>query len=310
MRWRRRGSDAARVYAVPGRDGWLFLGGDSNQTLAQHTGQLRRGKLWELRWRSVYSGRRRLAQEVGAEWIHCMTPDKESVYEDKLPPDIEVVDRRLVHRVLEIGERVGVPPMFPLEELRAARERGPLYHQTDSHWTYLGAFVAYELICDELESRGVPIHRVRPEDVEFTETSEVGDLGAKLDPPLAGTGMDAALRSEHAILTFDSGVHLTGRVGVWESDLPEAATAVMVGTSYSTLTLLFMKETFRRLVFVHGTAVDGKLVRRENPDVLITMPVERGVQRIPADRFAHRKLQRIAGRKPPARSPITSSWRG
>ena len=310
MRWPRRVRAASRVFAVTGKDGWLFLGGDSNQALAQHTGRLRRGKLWEWRWRSVFARRLRLAREVGAQWVHCITPDKESVYADKLPGDIEVAERRIIHRLLDIAEEMHVPVVFLLNELREAREQGPVYHQTDSHWTYLGAFIAYERVCDDLEARGVSLVRVPREAVDFRETREAGDLGSKLNPPVEGIGMEATLLEEKATLTFDSGVHLTGRVGVWENDLPGAATAVMFGTSYSTLSVLFMKETFRRLVFVHGNALDGKLVRRENPDVLITMPAERGVQRIPPDRFAHRYLRKIAGRKPPARSPIVSSWRG
>ena len=310
MRRPKRGSAASRVFAVEGRDGWLFLGGDSNDVLGQHTGRVRPGRIWELRWRRLFAHRLRLVRGIDATWVHCITPDKESVYAEQLPAEIKTISRRPIHRLLDIAAETGAPVIFPLSELRDARDQGPVYHQTDSHWTYLGAFVAYERICDELEARGVEVERVSREEVVFTESYEEGDLGSKLDPPLKGRGMEAALRHERATLTFDSGVHLTGRVGVWECDLPGAPTAVMFGTSYSTLSVLFLKETFRRLVFVHGNAVDGKLVRRERPDVLITMPGERGIQALPPDRFAHRRLKRIAGRKPPARSPIVSSWRG
>src|SRR5881392_1289191 len=125
MRRPGRGTPASRVFAVRGSDGWLFLGGDSNDVLGQHMGTVKRGRVWERRWQSVFARRLRLARQVGAEWVHSITPDKESVYGDKLPAEIKVVDRRLVHRVMEIAERMNVPAMFPLEELRAAREQGP-----------------------------------------------------------------------------------------------------------------------------------------------------------------------------------------
>ncbi len=292
-----------------GRDGWLFLTGDTNDVLGQHTGRVQPGKLWELRWRRVLAARKRLVSGVDASWVHCLIPDKESVYAEQLPPEIEVVPRRPIHRFLEIARSMGVPAMFPLDEMRAARDRGLIFHETDTHWTYLGAHVVYELVCDELERRGFSVPRVDPDDILFETTEEAGDLGSKLDPPHLGHGLDATLRSERAELVFDSGVHLTGRVGVWEADI-DAPTAVMFGTSYSTLGALFFKESFRRMVFVHGNSLDGKLIRREKPDVLLTMPAERGVVRIPPDWRAHRYLAKIAGRKPPARSPIVSSWRG
>jgi alginate O-acetyltransferase complex protein AlgJ len=293
-----------------GRNGWLFLAGDSNDVLGQHTGRIRPGRVWELRWRLLFAYRKRLVRRIGATWIHCITPDKESVYAEELPPEIETVPRRPIHRLLDIAAKMGVRVLFPLEELRAARDQGMVYHQTDSHWTYLGAFIAYERICDELEAQGVPIERVPREAVVFTEISEEGDLGSKLDPPVEGRSTEAALPGARASLVYDSGIHLTGRVGIWERDLPDAATAVLFGTSYSTLSLLFLKETFRRIVFVHGNALDHKLIRRERPDVLITMPAERGVRFVPRDLFAHRRLRRIAARKPPARAPIVESWRG
>jgi len=312
MLWPKRGRAARRVYPVVGRDGWLFLGGDSNDVLGQLTGRIRPGRRWQWRWRRLIAHRRRLAAQVGTVWVQVVVPDKETVYMEKLPPEIHPIAERPILRLLDLAAECGAPFVYPLAELQAAKDEGPVYHQTDSHWTFLGAWIAYQSVCDELERRGVAVRRLPLEAVSFTEAHEPGDLGSKLDPPVAGVGMEARLTDERGILMFDSGVHLTGRVGVYESDLEDAPTAVMVGTSYATMPVLFLKESFRRFVFVHGSAIDGKLLRREKPDVVIAMAMtaERGMRFIPKDRFAHRRLRRIAGRKPPARSPIVSSWRG
>src|SRR4051812_29033836 len=119
--WRSRRARAGReVFAVVGRDGWLFLGGDSNDVIGQHTGAVEPDGLWEYRWRRIIAGRARLARGVEAEWIHLVIPDKEAVYAEKLPAEIATVPRRPVQRLLGIAARMRAPIVYPIDELRAA----------------------------------------------------------------------------------------------------------------------------------------------------------------------------------------------
>jgi hypothetical protein len=288
--------DAAKV--LTGQDGWLFLRDDTNDVLGQHTGRVKMGRRRIERWEQVLLGRLETMAELGVTWVAQVAPDKEGVYAEKLPRNVRPAGRRPVHDFLDVAARVGAPMLYPLEELRAkAREGAPVYYMTDTHWNELGSYVAYRQICAEIERRRVAIHVVEEDDVEWEPTTTVGDLGEKLQPPVSGPTVGAKLRAHSSGLVADNGVANHGRVMVFEapgSDLPRC---VAFGESFGNLLLLFLKESFSRLVYVHTSMVDRVRLEEERPDVVLSLPLERFLIDVPDDHDAHEKLARTAERK-------------
>ena len=129
---------------IPGRDGFLFLGDDANDVIGQHTGRVRLGSRRRRAWRDVLAGRVELMAELGVPWRSLVAPDKETVYAEMLPPDIVPAERRPIHDFLDAAREAGAPVVFPMDELDAAKSRGLVYYETDTHWTQLGAYVAYD----------------------------------------------------------------------------------------------------------------------------------------------------------------------
>ena len=290
--------------AVVGRDGFLFLAGDSNDVLGQHTGALRFGPEWQRRWSRLLARRMELTRALGAEWVYLVAPDKDSVYAEKLPPEIHPADRRPVHDFLDVARDRGAPVIYPLAELQAAKGSGLVYFETDTHWTGLGCHIAYRMICDELAQRGVELPVLADDEIEWAPTSGQGDLGSKLDPKVLGRGISVEARSPRSRLVSDNRVRGTGRVCAFESDRADAPDGVIFGTCFASPTLCLFKESFRRLVYVHTTAHDEELLRRERPDVVVTLTAERGLLLVPEDRGAHRHLAKMADRKPSIAGPL------
>lgn len=287
-----------KVSALIGSDGWLFLNGDSNDVLGQHLGSVVPGPDWVRGWSQVLRRRVQLMSAIGAEWVYMICPDKESVFEDMLPADLHPVARRPVHRLLELGREAGAELIYPLEQLIAARASLPVYYRTDTHWTPRASHLAYLLLCDALAGRGVKLEVIDEPTVEWTESSDLGDLGAKLDPPQRQTVIRARVRGRRAQIVADNRVPVTGRRIVVESDRDHAPTCVLFGTSYAVTALPFLAESFRRLVFVHTTCVDAELLHAERPDVVISLTAERGLVGVPDDEGAPaflRGLEHSAG---------------
>ena len=285
------------IAPLRGRDGWLFLTGDSNDVLGQHTGAVIPDRRWERRWSRLLRGRARLARRRDLTYGHVIVPDKEAVYADLLPPEIVPAPRRPVHRLLELGRRAGVEIAYPLDELVAERSWGPIFYPTDTHWTGRGAYVAYRDACQRLAARGVELRVVAEDEIEWVEDTKSGDLGSRLDPSPVGTGFRARLREQRARLIDDNRIYVTGRRLSTERADGEGPSCVIFGTSYAVYTLLFFAESFRRLVFVHTTSVDRETVREERPDVVLAISAERGIRRPPDDRRAHELLAATVERK-------------
>ena len=299
MRRRKHFEELERnVGAVEGRDGWLFLSGDSNDVIGQHTGLYEPDREWNRDWSRILRRRRRLMRRLRAEWVCMVVPDKEAVYADKLPPHLVPAPRRPVHRLLEIAEAEGVEIIYPLAELRAGRTpKTPVYTPTDSHWNARGAYIAYRLICEHLRRRGIVLHAVDEQDVSWFENELVGDLGIKFEPPRGGTVALGRIRSPRARLVSDNQIRVTGRRLEFECDRDELPRCVVFGTSYATWCLPLLAESFRRLSFVHTSSLDRRTLRAERPQVVITMTAERGLRRIPVDRRAAATLAAVEEQK-------------
>lgn len=283
---------------LPGRDGWLFLRDDTNDVLGQHTGRVTMGSRRLEAWERVLAGRVETMQELGVTWVAQVAPDKEGVYAEMLPPEVVPAPRRPVHDFLDVADRVGAPMLYPLEELRARALAGtPVYYTTDTHWNQLGAHIAYRQICDELARRGTPVPVVEEADVEWVTTETEGDLGEKLRPPRSGPTTLAQLRTHTSSLVADNGVANHGRVMVFEAPGTDRPRAVAFGESFGNHLLVFLKESFSRLVYVHTSMVDRVRLEEERPDVVLSLPLERFLVDVPDDTDAHAKLVEAARRK-------------
>ena len=167
-----------------GTEGWLFLARGSNNV----------GRLFSLpdhditalvaQWSHTLHRRRQIASEQGIKYLHCFVPDKISVMREeaadlakgmRFPADM-MEERRSSLKLDDV--------LVPLTAyLRKQKNTYRMFHKTDTHWTILGCFSAYQMICFFL---GVPQRAelaVRPS----TEVEGYWDLGSKLNPKRSET---------------------------------------------------------------------------------------------------------------------------
>lgn len=280
-----------------GSDGWLFLQHDRNDVLGQHTGSVRLGPDAQARWRRLLEGRVEASRRLGIDWACLVAPDKESVYPEHLPPEVEPVEPRPVHEFLEVAEQAGAPVAYALDWLERAKPGPDLYVKTDTHWNYRGSYVAYRAFCDLLSRQGLDLDVVGEERLRWHDEEYEGDLGGKVLPePKLGAMTEVEVAEPQARLTFDSGVVNHGWVVKFEK-AAEGRTCVFFGESFAYFLLPYLKETFERLVFVHTSMFIPEIVEREAADVVLSLPLERFLIRPPDDADAFAKLRQTVARK-------------
>jgi hypothetical protein len=278
--WTRESDFDGKV--VRGDDGWLFLDSDSNQVIAQHTGALRFSDDQLAQWRHLLENRVAWLAHRDTPYYFLVPPNPHSVYADKLPGDLAMGGDRAFLQLARYltGEGSFANFIYPLEHLEARRDE-PVYARTNSHWTDLGAFVAYSHLMDVVAADREP-RRLAEDDFHFSVLEEAGDLGAKVDPPEASPHVYAEPKDPQARLVSDNRVYGSGR----RIDYACAAAplrCVVFGDSFAYTLLPFLAESFGRLVFGHLPTFDYALVEEVRPDLVISVMNERFMIRVPTD---------------------------
>lgn len=272
-----------REKVLVGKNGWLYLIRDSNDVIGQQTGRVQLGEVGQQEWKELLLRRLLSVRRATTTWHTLVIPDKEIVYPEYLPDELVPARRRPVHEVLGIAEAVEAPVDYALQALQEEKRLHGIYPRTDSHWNHRGSLVAHRLLCDLVESSGIAVSPFDEDQIQWSEPSLPGGLGRKMHPPRTSPSAWAVLRRHRSQLVFDNQVVNHGRVTIFEQEGKPGPTCVLFGESFAQHLVLFLKESFRRLVYVHTSMLVEEILEAEHPDVVISLPVERFLIRVPDD---------------------------
>jgi alginate O-acetyltransferase complex protein AlgJ len=299
-----------QVKVVRGRDGWLFLDFDTNHVMAQVHGRLRMSAEQLRQWQLLLENRAAWLAKRGAAFFFLVAPVPHVVFPDKLPEGRLEGERPMLQLMRYFDEQGSYARVvYPAEQLVEHRD-SRVYTETNTHWTDRGAFVAYQLLSDEIAA-SVSMRKLDEAGIEWLEVMQIGDLGCKLEPAEQSLHICSQTRNPKARLVYDNGVFNEGRRAEFECDAAPDSTCLVLGTSSAHGMVHLLAEGFRRLVFTSISTLDYTLVEEVNPDVVITIFGERFMIRVPVDIPAptQRELEagkRAAGRVFPA---VDGLWR-
>ncbi len=137
--------------AIVGRNGWLFLANDSNNSLDQHTGRYDVQPALIKAYVSAFSERKRLFDSLGINYIFYIAPSKELICRKWLPSDYVIDDANLPkNKIISAIRSTGVNVVDLSEKIMLAEQISSTYHRTDTHWNYHGSYAAYSAIVADL----------------------------------------------------------------------------------------------------------------------------------------------------------------
>ncbi|WP_251976046.1 alginate O-acetyltransferase AlgX-related protein [Salinicola avicenniae] len=253
---------------IQGKDGWLFLANDSNASVDQFTGRKRLEAEQRQQWRTFATALSALQRRRSV--LFLIANSKEKVRPERYPHQQAAVTP--TEQVEAILQAAGAAYCNPIKAMQAAPAS---YYATDTHWSGLGAFLAFQSCMrrfgyqDHFESL-----------FAFHEQEVVGDLGSKLDPP-ARTRMTVATYQggSQTRCLFTNAIPGTGNITIFENARPRhARTLVIFGGSSSGaggFANLFA-AIFRRVVVINlpGSYIH-EVVDREQADHVIIQTNER-----------------------------------
>ena len=294
---------------VEGREGRLFVANDGNLVLDQHCGALRFSEDQLREWRYLLETRTAWLEHRASHHVLLIAPNAHSVYPHDLPPGMASATERPVHQLLSYLREHGsyARVVYPIDELVACDDLA--YPKTGSHWSEFGASVACRALVEEIR-RAVEIEPFARDAYEFVALEFLGDLGAKMTPPMTSTFVRADAVAPRARLVSDNRVRNTGRRIDYENpELGDGPTCMVYGDSFAMRVLPFLAESFARLTFVHMVNLDFDLALSLSPDVVVKIMNERFLISVPVDAPAETQAQLEAQKiaagdvLPPRRAP-------
>lgn len=148
-----------RKQMVLGRDGWWFS--TDHRALEFNRGALPLGREELERWQALLEHQRDVLARRGIEYLFVLAPGKETIYADRLPPEInrvgpsrfdQLYDHLRAHSDLHV---LDLRPAL-LDERKHDRPDDTVYFQLGYHWYGRGAYRAYSEIVREL-ARKFPV---------------------------------------------------------------------------------------------------------------------------------------------------------
>lgn len=279
---------------VAGQDDWLFLAGDTNDSIAQHRVDYQPSDQWTRQWKEYFAAMRLIPAEKS---LFVVAPAKEAVM-----PERHRIRRRAKTPITHLLSTYADQVFFPKNELRADRDF--TYSRTDTHWTDYGARIACEAMLSQLGEDLPAVPKL------YSVTQKPGDLGDKLVPPEKARSLAAAWPGEPT-LVFDNFVLHHGNIRIWtNSHAPSKKTVLIFGGSSSDQMISYLGASYSRVVSIYGVGSwDPEIITQEQPDIVILQTNERFLVIPPAPHFNSLTVarQKIAGGHVTVRNDIAAS---
>lgn len=274
-----------------GSGGWLYYNheAESENYFAMTDPRLasRRGE-----WVRALPEWHRWLGERGIRLLIVVAPDKQSVYDEYLPP---IERKRVGPTPLDVlfDELRQSDPQLPILDLRpvirAAKFDQPLYFKTDTHWNPHGLFIGYQAMARAAGFEPLPSSAIRVASVG----EKTGDLTIKMGYWSAGpepfdhlqiidrkaqtVSIDATAH-EDTLLTYLKARCLAQSDG----KLPRA---VLFHDSFGDgIYGDLLAQHCSRLMCIPSNHMDPELIAQEKPDLVVLEIVERLFQGIGARR--------------------------
>ncbi|WP_019002916.1 hypothetical protein [Succinimonas amylolytica] len=254
-----------------GREGWLFLTNDTNNSIGQYTGKIL------IDNQNIDSWKKYLVDfsTIPSKSIFLLAPSKESVFPEYYP--YPKSDFRSTDQILKIINDYDITCLYPVEILRSYKNS---YCKTDTHWSYPAAMK----VCNTLLSLLNFKHSV--DCLNVKNIRHPGDLGSKIHPPYYSEFeiIPGPWGCTMAAPVFTNFIYSRqGMVNVYQNESAKTTMKVVVfGDSFSYILVPYLYTVFKKLVFVHSNSVVMRdIIDYEKPDLVISEMCERFCLRSP-----------------------------
>lgn len=285
---------AGRPKVVVGHRGWLFYVAQEEDKDKYKSGfyypAVLPGPLTEnelYAWNKVLEERRAWLAKRGIKYLLVVAPDKETIYPENYP--IANAESKSMNYIDQLKDYLAKNSKVDFVDLRgplkAAKPYANIYYAHDSHWTKIGAFIAYSQIMSHIKKDFPSIKQLTLDDFKLQNAYRV-----RLDIA-NGIGLGDSITDNTVNLVYKKALPL--RVRPISLDLPGQSDTekrnskivetkgrrdlrvIMFADSFGLWLQPFLFRTFSRVTVQWCSLFPPQLIDFDKPDIVIQEIVER-----------------------------------
>lgn len=278
-----------------GKDGWLFYTADDNFLDTINGEPLSNSELSQIR--DNFEEAKRYFESKGAHFYVLLAPTAQSIYPEYLPDWIKKANQqsRLDQLTEYLAKNSDIDFINPTPQLIEAKKRYQVYYRHDTHWTQMGAFVAYSDLMFHIQKDLPDLKPLTLSDFKITyRESQTKDMEGML-------GVSNYYHENEPVLTPKAGFHSTSLTpGCQTTDIkcpkvirvnPVAKLKLLAyRDSYAVDMIPFLSEHFSYADYEWGVnPLSTTMVDKEKPDVVIFEHTAREIWQLPHPIFDYRR---------------------
>lgn len=266
----------SHLEVIEGSDDWLFLRRYEKLHVLDMQSDLSGWSQTHLPTMiTQFASRQEMLAARGISYVLAVVPEKSSIYPEKLPSEYRLASPTLAELLTTACRKAGVEAVDLTSVLRSARGPLDLYYRVDSHWTYLGAYIAYRSIIEAVQER-VDVSVVQPNQIQYQDKEGFGDLGVHMRPERRGLLQQAIVSSalETHIRAYDD------RERAFASNTCESGRgkALILRDSFATFMSPYLARSFAESSFVSPPlGLYEDMIADLAPDVVLHLCSERAL---------------------------------
>ena len=227
-------------------------------------------------WSDLINEMKNDADHYKADFVATIVPNKVSIYPEFAPDrfgnksPLNFYD--YLFKTQEYSEINFINLKSPLID---AKQLGPLYYKTDTHWNNRGAFIAYQTLLRDLPYKILEQKTLGQEEQKFS-----GDLARFTNTKTYETISDITIPKVDGFSQRrlnNPAILDEWQTKIYERNGSDGPVVVVIGDSFSVRYVELLKHSFNSVILVHHKlgAFKTDEIYIHNPDVVILSPVER-----------------------------------
>lgn len=281
---------------IIGENGWLFYVPDAHHAEVVNLQPFSENEL--KRVKDNLETMDKYFNNKGAKFYVLIAPNASTIYSENLPSHIKKVNpNSKLEQITKYLKDTNSQVIFidPTENLKAQKDRFPLYYKLDLHWNLDGGLIAYQELARaikkdfpkiEIKKRGDYQVKYQPTVYRKSLENFIGMTGSYLEyEPIFDQIQKKDFKnvSKHCpdIYNKCDELIIEGELG-----LPKM---VMFRDSFATWLIPFLSENFSRVFYVWKLSpVSTEVVLEEKPDVVVLELTEQNIATLIDEIFSYR----------------------
>lgn len=278
-----------------GKNGFLFLGNYWTNVVEQVKGKSIFNNTELNNWLLQFNNRKNYLDRKDIELFVLVAPNKHSIYSEFLPSYIKKSNENRLNQICFSNRVFNL--INPTQEILNAKAKfgDYLYPKTDSHWSEIGAYIAYLELMKEVQSQYKAVKPINLSEVNFkiepfggwdqdkmlNAKTEANDFIVKILSNQEWENNLIKTNYNGDTLSIDSmqPIRYNEQSIVYNDSKPY--TVLVLKDSFSERLSIFLNQTFGKIIYCHYNQPEGieltRLVDEYNPDMVIYEFVERAI---------------------------------